>query len=257
MRAPGGGVSRPSVAAHSVERRRADPAGGAIRRARDHAPFARGQVLGRIETEAREMRRRSDATGVRDGFDRMRRVFDEDEPVSFGQLLERTHIGRMSGIMHGKNGTRARRDRALDRGRIQVVHAPIDVREHRPRTGVDDGVGGAQNVSGVVMTSSPAPMPAASSDRCSAAVHELTAIAFWAPTQAPNSRSNFCTRGPVVSQPDASVASTSFASPAPMAGRANGIGDRPTTDCRTRDPGFMFVRLPSASGPISGTRPKR
>ena len=35
----------------------------------------------------------------------------------------------------------------------------------------------AQNVNGVVMTSSPLPIPVASSDRCSAAVQELTARA--------------------------------------------------------------------------------
>ena len=40
----------------------------------------------------------------------------------------------------------------------------------------------AQNVIGVVTTSSPAPIPAASSDRCRAAVHELSATAWRAPT---------------------------------------------------------------------------
>ena len=39
----------------------------------------------------------------------------------------------------------------------------------------------AQNVSGVVMTSRPASMPAASSERCRAAVPELTATAWAAP----------------------------------------------------------------------------
>ncbi len=40
----------------------------------------------------------------------------------------------------------------------------------------------AQNVSGVVTTSSPGPTPDASSDRWSAAVQELTATACCAPT---------------------------------------------------------------------------
>src|SRR4051794_23040732 len=82
----------------------------------------------------------------------------------------------------------------------------------------------AQNVSGVVTTSSCAPMPDASSDRCSAAVHELTAMACGAPTYAANACSKAATRGPVVSQPDSSVAITSAISSGPMDGGAKATG---------------------------------
>src|SRR5262245_32138243 len=59
----------------------------------------------------------------------------------------------------------------------------------------------AQNVSGVVMTSWPAPTSAPSSARCSAAVHELTATAYGAPTKRAKATSNAWTRGPVDSHP--------------------------------------------------------
>ena len=48
-----------------------------------------------------------------------------------------------------------------------------------PRCSTTDAV--AENVIGLVITSSPGPTPAASSARCSAAVHELTASACGAP----------------------------------------------------------------------------
>ena len=42
------------------------------------------------------------------------------------------------------------------------------------------------NVSGVVITSSPGPIPCVSSARCSAAVQELTAMQCFAPTYSAN-----------------------------------------------------------------------
>ena len=51
------------------------------------------------------------------------------------------------------------------------------------------------------MTSSPGPMPSASSARCNAAVAEFRAIAWRAPTFAANRSSNSFACGPVVSQP--------------------------------------------------------
>src|ERR671912_2395397 len=80
----------------------------------------------------------------------------------------------------------------------------------------------AQNVSGVVTTSSPGPTPAASSERCSAAVHEFTAIACSAPVYSANDASKRCTRGPVDSHPDSSASTTSAISSGPIDGGANG-----------------------------------
>src|SRR5262249_33570219 len=75
--------------------------------------------------------------------------------------------------------------------------------------------------SGVVTTSSPGPTPAASSERWSAAVQELTAIAYGAPTYSANTVSKARTLGPVESHPDRSVAITSVISDSPIAGGAN------------------------------------
>ena len=65
----------------------------------------------------------------------------------------------------------------------------------------------AQNVIGVVITSSPGPISRPASARCKPAVAEFTATACGAPTYSLNSRSKRAARGPVVSQPDLNVSS--------------------------------------------------
>src|SRR5690606_31300061 len=77
-----------------------------------------------------------------------------------------------------------------------------------------------------VTTSSPCFTPAASSDRCSAAVQELTATACAASAYSANACSKAATRGPVVSHPDSSVATTDAISASPTSGGANGTGGR-------------------------------
>src|SRR5579859_5534882 len=54
----------------------------------------------------------------------------------------------------------------------------------------------ATNVNGTVMTSSPGPMPAARSARCSALVPVFTPTAYWASDYAANSSSKALTFGP-------------------------------------------------------------
>jgi hypothetical protein len=86
----------------------------------------------------------------------------------------------------------------------------------------------AQKVSGVVTTSSPGPIPAASIDRCSAAVQEFTAMACGTPMYAAKARSNSPTRGPVDSHPDCRTATTASISCWPIDG-----GAKPTADGTT------------------------
>jgi hypothetical protein len=74
----------------------------------------------------------------------------------------------------------------------------------------------ATNVSGDVITSSPGPMPAAATAAWSAAVPELTATAWLAPTAAATARSSSATAGPVVSQPERSAAVTACTSSSSM-----------------------------------------
>src|SRR4030095_11209484 len=82
-----------------------------------------------------------------------------------------------------------------------------------------------QNVKGVVITSSPGPMPRAASARWRPEVAEFTANAYGARTYSANSRSNLAVFGPVVSQPDFNVSITSSISSFPIAGRLNGINE--------------------------------
>src|SRR5262245_28854663 len=79
-----------------------------------------------------------------------------------------------------------------------------------------------QNVSGVVMTSSPGPIPSAARARWSPAVAELTASAWGAPTYVLNSVSNRAVLGPVVSHPDRKVAATSVISSSSIVGKLYG-----------------------------------
>src|SRR5262245_41285088 len=81
----------------------------------------------------------------------------------------------------------------------------------------------AVKVYGVVMTSSPGPTSNASRARCRPAVAELTARACAPPPMnEANSFSNRRVFGPVVSQPERKVSTTSAISSSPMSGRANG-----------------------------------
>ena len=63
----------------------------------------------------------------------------------------------------------------------------------------------AGQVIGVVITSSPSPIPSATSARCSAAVPEATARTYFASRYSAIRSSSSAARGPVVSQPDRSA----------------------------------------------------
>ena len=80
----------------------------------------------------------------------------------------------------------------------------------------------AANVYGVVITSSPCFNPMASRARCMAAVHELTAMACFAPTTAANADSNCFVFGPVVTQPEFSASRISASSDSSRSGSAKG-----------------------------------
>src|SRR5690606_29954577 len=70
------------------------------------------------------------------------------------------------------------------------------------------------------ITSSPGPMPSATSATCRPAVQELSIseVPPGAPTYAPNCASNALVRGPVVIQSERSVAATSSTSSSPRDG---------------------------------------
>ena len=79
------------------------------------------------------------------------------------------------------------------------------------------------------MTSSPGPIPAASSPRCRAEVPELTATARVPGTSAAaNSSSKAATCGPWAIMPVRMTAATASISSSPMSGRAGGMKARVT-----------------------------
>src|SRR5438876_3349993 len=76
----------------------------------------------------------------------------------------------------------------------------------------------AGQVIGVVITSSPGPIPSASSARCIAAVPEATAITYSASRNSLSRRSSSAVFGPVVNHPERSVSATAAISSSPIAG---------------------------------------
>src|SRR3954470_18495674 len=76
----------------------------------------------------------------------------------------------------------------------------------------------AGQVTDVVITSSPGPIPSATSARCIAAVPDATASACSAPAYSAKRRSSSSARGPVVSQPERIVSATAATSSSPTAG---------------------------------------
>ena len=79
----------------------------------------------------------------------------------------------------------------------------------------------AGQVIGLVITSSPGPMPAATRERCNAAVPDATATACRAPVSSANRSSSSAARGPLVSQPDRNVSETASISASSTAGGWN------------------------------------
>jgi hypothetical protein len=76
-------------------------------------------------------------------------------------------------------------------------------------------------------TSSPGPTPQATSARCSAVVHELSATPWPAPTRAANSRSNRATRGPCATQPESTASRAASASRSSRYGIITGMRSGP------------------------------
>ena len=108
----------------------------------------------------------------------------------------------------------------------------------------------AANVKEGTITSSPGPIPAASSPRCRAEVPELRAIArvpgtIWRA----NSSSNASTWGPCAIIPVRMTRATALISSSPMRGRAGGMKGRVTASpCPARPPGRSAPWPPHPGG---------
>ena len=69
------------------------------------------------------------------------RVHHQLQPVARGNVAQRAHVGRLPEDVYRHDGAGARRDQALDTGRVDVVADSVDVGEHRDRVPVQDGGG--------------------------------------------------------------------------------------------------------------------
>ena len=133
--------------AHAVKAphaRRLDQLGGT----RQHAAFAGGQVLGRVERERDQVRlveagrRGADHPVVIPGRQRVGRVLDHGQAVPVRDVVDRVHVRRVPVKVHGHDRPHAGRPahRMLDLVGVEVERVGLDVDQHRARALVLDHV---------------------------------------------------------------------------------------------------------------------
>ena len=104
---------------------------------RDDPALARGDVLRRVEREARDIGERADLAAAVLALDRVRGVLHDRQP----ERPQRVEIGRLAREVHGQDGLRPRPHERRDVLRIDVEVRRADVCEDRRRARVDDDVG--------------------------------------------------------------------------------------------------------------------
>src|SRR5439155_10711724 len=98
---------------------------------------AAGQVLGGLEGEGAHVPERTGAAPVVFTPVRMRGVLDDGQLVLPRDRYDRVHVAGHAADVDGDDRPRARRDRFLDLGRVDVEGLTIDVHENRGRVGFD------------------------------------------------------------------------------------------------------------------------
>ena len=83
------------------------------------------------------MPERPDGLAAVAGAKRFTRILDQGEAVLRGDLPERLELDRVSEDVDRQKRSRAGRNRALDRGGVEVERLAVDVDEHRPRAFVE------------------------------------------------------------------------------------------------------------------------
>ena len=102
----------------------------------------------------------------------------------------------MAEDMHRQDGFGFRGNLLADTRGIETETVRQDVGEHRRGADHIDGLRRGENVNGVVMTSSPGPIPSARSDKYNESVPLATPMACFTPTYSAHSFSNACVCGP-------------------------------------------------------------
>ena len=102
----------------------------------------RGEVLRRVEAERPGGPDGADRSSGARGEVRLTAVLDDRQRMRRGDAFDGGHVGWLAIQMDWHDGPRARRDRGLDRLRIDRQTRRVDVGKHRLRAGHDDGEGG-------------------------------------------------------------------------------------------------------------------
>ncbi len=150
----------------------ADRLGDVVVVRRDEPSLAGGDVLRRVEREARRLREPADLAAAVARLGRVGRVLDDGE----AERVQRVEVARLAGEVDGQDRLRARPDDAPGRAPESMLRSSSRTSQKTgvaPQCSITFAVAG--QVIGVVITSSPGPTPTASSARCSAAVPEVTA----------------------------------------------------------------------------------
>ncbi len=183
---------------HAVRRRSAPrPAGAAARTARPRrcvgqhqaAALGGGDVLVGMEAEGHQVAERADAPCRASVAPKACAASSiTRRPWLLGDRVEAVAVHRQAGEVHRHDGAGARRDRGLERSRsmLRVTGSTSTNTGLAPTRRMTLAV--ATQDSGVVMTSSPGPMPARRSAISSAAVPELSARTGRPPTVLPTAR---------------------------------------------------------------------
>ncbi len=134
-------VALPGIAVHAVQGEHPRPL-DALRRAGQHAAFAGGEVFRGVEAKCREVANRAHLLPPVGGGQGMSGILDHVQPVRARQIKEGLHVCRVTGVVNGQDGLRARGDGLGHAGGVQRQRVRLDICQHRCCPHVLDHVDG-------------------------------------------------------------------------------------------------------------------
>src|SRR5271166_251184 len=135
----------PRVGCHAVQREDLGPLKKFRVAGYDHAAVAGGDVFRGIKAETADLAHQARCLSVRGGFDGVRAVLNDMQPMLARDLEDRIHVTTTATHVDHENPLRSRRNSNLDLFRIDVEGVAAAVHQNRLRAGGYDGVdGGAE-----------------------------------------------------------------------------------------------------------------